>query len=256
MTMDFNTAPHDPRELYLDLMMRCLINWVYADRETGLLSGLKMEPEARLEGREWPGFAHTMIGLRRLLNIRECVETALRDRVAGDLLEAGIWRGGATIFMRALLQAHQVTDRNVWAIDSFEGVPPPNIKKYAQDKGMVLHKFPQLAVKIEEVQANFARYGLLDSQVRLLKGWFHAILPGAAIPNLAVLRLDGDLYQSTFDGLTYLYPKVSPGGFVIVDDYNSIGACRQAVDDYRAANEITESLIGVDWSGAYWRRRG
>ena len=252
--MSFPLAPRDSPALYLDLMKRCLVNWIYADHERGLLSGMPMEEEARLEGREWPGFAHTMVGLARLENIQFCVETVLRDRIPGDLLEAGVWRGGSTIFMRAILQAWQIRDRLVWIVDSFEGVPAPNTEKYPQDAGMFLHKLNQLAIGMHQVQANFARYGLLDGQCRFLKGWFRSVLPGSAIPTLAVLRVDGDLYESTLDVLTHLYPRLSCGGFVIVDDYHAIAACRQAVTDYRAAHGITWPIIEVDWSCVFWRR--
>jgi len=84
---------------------------------------------------------------------------------------------------------------------------------------------PVLAVPLEEVQALFRRYDLLDAQVRFLKGWFKDTLAGAPIERLALLRLDGDLYESTMDALVPLYDKVSPGGFVIVDDYYSCAPC-------------------------------
>jgi O-methyltransferase len=90
--------------------------------------------------------------------------------------------------------------------------------------------------------------------VRFLKGWFRDTLPTAPVQRLALLRLDGDLYESTTDALTHLYPEVSPGGFVVVDDYGDIAACRQAVTDYRKAHGIEEPIVPIDWSGAYWRR--
>jgi len=90
--------------------------------------------------------------------------------------------------------------------------------------------------------------------VRFLKGWFRDTLPAAPIERLAVLRLDGDMYQSTMDTLVNLYPKVSQGGYVIVDDYGAIPACRQAVNDYRAANGITEEIRDIDWTGIFWQK--
>ena len=152
----------------------------------------------------------------------------------GDLIETGVWRGGATIFMRAILKARGVTDRLVWVADSFAGLPPPDTARYPQDEGITLHQFPQLAVPLERVQDNFRRYGLLDEQVRFLKGWFRDTLPTAPIERLAILRLDGDLYESTIQALDSLYHKLSVGGFVIVDDYGNVAACRQAVHDFRA----------------------
>ena len=167
------------------------------------------------EGRHWPRTAETMVGLKRLRNIRECVEQVLEDQIPGDLIETGVWRGGSCIYMRAILAAHEIGDRTVWVADSFEGLPPPTLP---QDEGLNFNESPELAVGVDEVRANFERYGLLDDQVRFLIGWFADTLPGP-VRQLAVLRLDGDLYESTWDAMTALEPLVSPGGFVIVDDY-------------------------------------
>jgi O-methyltransferase len=79
-------------------------------------------------------------------------------------------------------------------------------------------------------------------------------MPTAPIEKLAILRLDGDLYQSTMEVLTALYPKLSAGGFCIIDDYGAIPACRQAVEDYRSANGIEETLVSIDFTGVYWRK--
>ena len=198
--------------------------------------------------------AHTMIGMKRLANVRTCVEQVLADGIPGDLIETGVWRGGATIFMRAILKAHGIADRVVWVADSFAGLPPPSTACYPHDEGIRLHQFPQLAVPLERVRENFRRYGLLDDQVRFLKGWFRDTLPTAPIGRLAVARLDGDLYESTIQALDALYPKVSPGGFVIVDDYGNVAACRQAVHDFRAGHGIDDAIQRIDWGGVYWRR--
>jgi hypothetical protein len=195
-----------------------------------------------------------MIGLKRLDNLEFCIEEVIAKGVPGDLIETGVWRGGATIFMRAVLKAYGVTDRCVWVADSFAGLPPPDAGKYPHDAGDRLHEARELAVSLEQVKANFDRYGLLDDQVRFLKGWFRDTLPTAPIERLAVLRLDGDMYQSTMDALANLYPKVSQGGYVIVDDYSAIPACRQAVHDYRSANGITEEIRDIDWTGIFWQK--
>lgn len=113
----------------------------------------------------------------------------------------------------------------------------------------------RLVVSVDDVKANFAKYGLLDAQVEFLIGWFKDTLPTAPIDKLAVIRLDGDLYESTMDALTALYPKLSIGGWVIVDDYNCIDACRLAVTDFRDSHGITEELERVDWTAVCWRRR-
>jgi hypothetical protein len=156
--------------------------------------------------------------------------------------------------MRAALKAHGVTDRCVWLADSFAGLPPPNSKDFPNDASWDLSTFDYLAVPRAQVEDNFRRYGLLDEQVRFLEGWFHETLPTAPIDDLAILRLDGDLYESTIVALTHLYPKLSPGGFCIVDDYGNIDACKAAVHDYRQAHGIDDEILDVDGYGAYWRK--
>ncbi len=106
------------------------------------------------------------------------------------------------------------------------------------------------------MQDNFRRYGLLDDQVRFLKGWFRDTLPDAPIERLAVLRLDGDLYESTIQALECLYDRLSAGGYVIVDDYGNVAGCRQAVHDFRAQRGINDPIRPIDWAGVYWRRSG
>lgn len=243
------------RDLYLDLLKLCLTNLVYGD--LNMLHGkvTAYDPDVRVEGKDWPSCAHTMIGLKRMENIQFCVEDVIARGVPGDLIETGVWRGGAVIFMRAILKAHDVTDRNVWVADSFEGLPASNAEKYPLDAKHKFEQFKQLAVSMEEVQDNFRIYSLLDDQVKFLKGWFRDTLPKAPIQKLAVLRLDGDLYESTIDALENLYPKLQPGGYCIVDDYGDIRACREAVNDYRKRNGITDEIVKVDWTGVYWRRR-
>lgn len=214
----------------------------------------RIDPRERDEGRNYTSDADTMIGTRRLDNLQHCVEDVLRRGVPGDLIETGVWRGGASIFMRAVLYAYGVTDRAVWVADSFQGLPKPDPDRYPADAGDELWKASALAVTLEDVKANFSAYGLLDDQVRFLPGWFSDTLPTAPIERLAVLRLDGDLYQSTMDALTALYPRLSVGGYVIVDDYGAMASCRKAVDDFRAERGIADDIERIDWTGVFWRR--
>ncbi len=210
--------------------------------------------DEREEGKIWPTYADTMIGHMRLDNLQVCVETVIQERVEGDLIEAGVWRGGACIFMRAILAAYAIEDRKVYVADSFEGLPEPDPEKFPVDKGDQWHIHRYLAVSQEEVENNFRKYGLLDDSVVFLKGWFKDTLPNAPIEKLAILRLDGDMYGSTIDALTNLYPKLSQGGFCIIDDY-ALEGCRDAVDDFRRENEIVSEIKVVDWTGRYWRKQ-
>lgn len=200
-------------------------------------------------GLDWPLFGYTMIGRKRLDNVQYCLEQILANGVPGDLAETGVWRGGTIIFMRALLAVHGTTDRLVWAADSFEGMPKP----VSPSDGYDLHSLDYLRVSLEEVKDNIARFGLLDGQVRFLPGWFAETLPQAPIERLALLRVDGDLYSSTMDALRGLYHKVSPGGYVIVDDFHSWEACRRAVTDFCAASRIEPRVQEIDGSAVYWQ---
>lgn len=203
--------------------------------------------------RNFTELSHTMIGKKRLDNIQYCMETVLTEGIRGDMIETGIWRGGATIFMRGILAAYGIKDRIVWAADSFMGVPPPT---YPQDAGLDLSakSLPVIAVSLEKVKELFARYDLLDDQARFIEGWFKDTLAVAPIERLSVLRLDGDLYESTMDALKPLYGKVSRGGFIIVDDYFSCPPCQHAVDEFRAMHGIKDALVRIDDQSLYWRK--
>lgn len=213
---------------------------------------VEIDPQKRWNGRDWPANAETMIGIKRLENLQYCISEVIKNNVEGDLIETGVWRGGATIFMKALLKAANDQKRVVWVADSFEGLPKPNAK-YDADKHDQLYTCRELAVPLEEVRRNFEKYGLLDEKVKFLKGWFKDTLPTAPISKLAVLRLDGDMYQSTMDGLVNLYPKLSKGGFAIIDDY-LLPPCKLAVQDFRQKNNITEEIKAINEVAVFWKK--
>jgi hypothetical protein len=219
-----------------------------------LVKGIPADETKYREGKGWPLFAETMIGLTRLDNIQYCVEKIIVDNIPGDFIETGVWRGGAVIFMRALLKVYQENERLVWVADSFSGLPKPNENVYPQDKGDQHYRWDDLKVSLDTVKQNFAKYGLLDDRVKFLKGWFKDTLPTAPIEKLALLRLDGDIYESTMDALVHLYPKLSPGGFIIIDDFIN-QSCVKAVHDYREKHHITAEIKKIDWTGVYWEKK-
>ncbi|CAM4397630.1 Mycinamicin III 3''-O-methyltransferase [Mycobacterium basiliense] len=269
------TTDTNVRSLYLDLIRRNLTSYgiheqmpaTWPLRRRLLLKTINaLQPvflgksplgqHKRDFGLDWPAQAETMIGMRRLTSLQHCVETVLADNVPGDLVECGVWRGGASILMRAVLAAHGNRTRCVWLADSFAGLPRPDTANYKADRGIRM-RFDLfgtlLAVPETEVRANFARYGLLDEQVRFLSGWFKDTLHDAPIDRIAVLRLDGDLYESTIQALDALYPRLSPGGFCIVDDY-ILKPCRRAVTDYRETHGVSAQIVDIDGTGALWRK--
>src|SRR5436190_5984772 len=162
------TSAAELRDLYLELLIGSLTHTIYPgidriDPPSGTRAmgeaiddpygrRLVVDPErAREEGRDWPLYAQTMVGLERLRNVRRCVEAALVEDVPGDLIEAGAWRGGVGILMRAILKAHGVADRRVWLADSFQGLPPPDLERYPADRGGEGHECEPLAVGVDEV---------------------------------------------------------------------------------------------------------
>ncbi len=250
----------DTRALYLDLLKRSLTDTVF-----------KSEPDANEENtlryvsaaitHYQEGAAVSMLPLARLDNLQVCIEDVVRQGIPGDLIETGVWRGGATIFMRAVLKTLGQTRRLVWAANSFEGLPEPDAEKYPREakayRSAAMRKhYRHLAVGLEEVRRNFAAYGMLDDGVRFLQGWFKDTLPTVPIERLALMRLDGDFYESTRDALINLYDKLSVGGYVIIDDYgeDSWTYCRQAVDEFRQQRGIADPLIRVDKPCSFWRK--
>lgn len=270
-----SAAAVDTRALYITLLKSTLKNLPYLENEWNpiqprgrartfvldvfrrlgiqLTHARRSSLDERIRGADHTSIAHTMVSMKRLDNLQACVESVLTDQVPGDFIETGVLRGGSSILMRGILKAYGVTDRRVWLGDSFAGLPPPDPEKYPADAGATWHLFLGGDVGVEEVRRNFDRYGLLDDQVRFLKGWFKDTLPTAPLNQLALIRLDGDLYESTMDALVPLYPKLSVGGYLIIDDY-SLPMCKQAVHDYRAQHGIEEPILDIDGDGAYWRR--
>jgi O-methyltransferase len=284
----FPAASPEAPKLYLDLLKGCLTRELFLDEEfTDVLwwpdsvplgdpdevwaileqwGGLRLvrpsrSGQKRRLGRDTPPHGESMIGAARLDNVQELVTRVIAEQVPGDLVETGVWRGGSVILMRAVMAAYGASDRTIWAFDSFEGLPEPDVERYPMDVSLQLEAGTKkglmkgmLSVTADQVRRNIERYGLLDEHIRIVEGWFCDTLPVAPIEQIAVLRLDGDLYQSTMDGLVNLEPKVVPGGFVIVDDYGSIDACRQAVTDYREEQDITAEIQRIDWTGVWWQK--
>lgn len=190
------------------------------------------------EGVDWPAVAQTMVGRKRLRNIRELCAHIETDKIPGDWVECGVWRGGASIMARWCLDE----SRSVVCCDSFEGLPyDPGEPQWAG--------YDYLKVPVEEVVQNFKNY-LCYENVRMVKGWFKDTLPGWVTP-IAILRCDGDMYSSTMQILANLYHNVVRGGYVIIDDYN-LPDCRRAVQDFCNLKHIAPQVKDIDGMGAYW----
>ena len=251
------------RTAYLDLLKLTLCDLASARTESVIWNGkdsVRTRPlegeelKRRVVGQDWPLNGLTMVGLDRLDDLQRCVESVIADGVEGDLIEAGTWRGGSSILMRATLDTLGATDRKVWLADSFQGFPAPDEDGFPEDPKLdPLSGIDYLAARLEDVRSYFARFGLEDG-LEFVPGFFENTLPELRGQRWAIARLDGDTYKATWLSLEALYSGLARGGYMVVDDYGYIEACRRAVNDFRDEHGITEPLEEIDWNGARWRR--
>ena len=184
---------------YLEMMKSLLSATAYNAAELGVqtvtgrkkLPAGKMETQARQGGKDWTYMGATMTGWKRLDNVRNLLQDVIKNNVKGDYIETGVWRGGASVFARAVISVYGETENRVsYVCDSFAGLPPGDKKL---DKGDAnWDNTPYLEVPIEIVTNNFIKYGMLDSNVVFAKGFFNETMPPLSkeIKNLAVMRLD------------------------------------------------------------------
>ena len=208
--------------------------------------------DARIGGLDWPMNGLSMVGLDRLRDLRSLVEQLVADGIEGDLIEAGAWRGGATMMMRATLDSLG-DERTVWVADSFNGFPEPGRIAGGPEDRIDLRGIDFLSVPIEQVAGNFRKFGLAD-RVRLVQGFFEDTMDSLRGGKWALVRLDGDTYDATRACLDALYPGLAVGGHVIIDDYQMVEECREAVADFRTEHSIDDEIVKIDQVGVRWRR--
>lgn len=224
------------------------------DRGMSIIRTVPFDAAKRKSGLDWPLFGYTMTGRSRLDALERCLNDVLDNNVPGDVAETGVWRGGSMMLAKAILDERKEYTRHIWLADSFEGMPTPKETDSSKSQLEDFSDRDYLIATQQQVESNFARFGLLDDRVKFLKGWFCDTLPRAPIKQLALLRLDGDLYESTMDALTALYNKLSVGGYIIIDDYYSWPGCKKAVDEFRRDNQIEEVIVNIDEHSIYWKR--
>ena len=257
---------------YAELLIKILINLIYLDPSLNMRRNVPLPRifrrwlgadknqidtlrKNRVLGRDWPTLAHSMIGYKRMRNLADCTLAVIKNNVEGDFIETGVWRGGSCILMRGIANAAGQKKRKVFVADSFVGLPEPDATNYPKDRNDNHHtKNDRLGVSLEQVKENFAHYGLLGDNVIFLEGWFKDTLPTLGDEKFAIVRLDGDMYESTIQAIETLYPRLSKGGYLIVDDWGAVPACKQAVLDYRENEHITEDIIDIDGTGVYWKK--
>ena len=192
----------------------------------------------------------TLIGEDGLDNIKDLLEKVKKDNVKGAFVEAGIWRGGACIHARAVMDYLEIKEP-VIACDSFVGLPPPTWK---QDEGDQHYKIRELAVSENTVRENI-NYFVLEGNIELVPGFFEVTMPMLKdkLEDISILRVDGDMYGSTMEVLENLYYKVSVGGYIICDDYALPGA-KMAIDEFKENYGIKNPLVKVNETIYYWQK--
>lgn len=247
------TATENPAaRRYIDLLARAVTNYLYlgGDRE---FDAFRASTHYDLDAARWAidraSQPTSLLTELQLEIIRRSIAYIGERDIPGDLLEAGVWRGGAIIFMRGVLEAYAMEGRRVVAADSFAGIPL-NIRATGDPVDQWADRW---IASLDEVRANIMRFGLLDDRVEFCEGFFEQSLPTLAGRRFALIRLDSDSYDSVETTLDHLYPLVSRGGITIIDDWHLPG-CRQAVEDYRARHRIADPIQEVG-GNAYWAKR-
>jgi hypothetical protein len=198
-------------------------------------------------------YPYTMVRYDRLSNAFDLANQIERDGIKGAIVECGVWRGGCIATM-AWVSKQVGSNRHIWLFDSFEGLPKPVEKD--GEKGQ-LHIGDYAAPQQAAEEILFKILKIDPNQVHIVKGWFQDSLPLTKdqVGPIAILRLDGDLYESTKFPLNHLYPQVVHGGYVIIDDYGCWEGCQIATDEFIANSGIDIQLEVIDDKGRYWQKK-
>lgn len=208
--------------------------------------------ERRYGGLDWPLFGATMIGHLRLDNLRDCIFNVIEQQIVGDIVETGVWRGGAMLFAALLLEVlTPLSTRRVWLCDSFSGLPPASTEK--DTNSWVQQEY--LRVPSSDVAELFDKSGIPADRYMLLKGYFNETMPQLAskVDSIAVLRFDADMWESAMDVFCSLYGRVPLGGFIIVDDWFGFPS-REAIEGIFADLGVQEAIIPIDTLSVFWRK--
>lgn len=202
---------------------------------------------------------YTMTSPERLFASIEAARYAVAAGIPGDIVECGVWRGGSMMAAALALKTRGDTSRELYLFDTFEGMSAPTDKDVAIDgkTASELLETPRSTASdspwcyagLDDVRANLLSTGYPAERIHFVQGKVEDTLPARAPQSIAVLRLDTDWYESTRHELEHLYPRLSPGGVLIIDDYGHWEGCRKAVDEYFAQKGIPLLLARIDYTG-------
>lgn len=189
--------------------------------------------------------------------MRIAIKDILQSQIVGDIVQAGVWRGGMSIWMNYLIYnlfpGQNIEPRKLWLFDSYGEFPCPT---YPRDK--YVHPVTEILYEnhatTEVVESNFEKFGIPTSNVYLVKGKFEDSIKNVDIPKISILHLDCDYYDSTLLMIEKYYPKITKGGYIIINNYyyEYIHA-KIAVDEYRGKNNITNPVIKLGEKYGYWK---
>lgn len=258
---DQRSALERSKSAYLQALQLFVSGLLYGTEEKTIGARLGTEKlniydyteQFRTEGLDWTYLGTTMTGLIRINNVKGLIQKVILNNVPGDYLEAGVWRGGSSIFARGVLRAWGQGHRKSYVCDSFQGLPPGDKNLHPKDKDW--DNTPYLEVSDITVATSFREASLLDDNIIFAKGFFNNSLKPLAqqIAFLAILRLDGDMYESTVDILYHVYDKVSIGGYVIMDDWDNFPS-QSACLDFFAVHNVQPKIVRIDQVSVYWQK--
>jgi hypothetical protein len=195
---------------------------------------------------------YSMCGKNEINQVKKLLTNIINNNISGCLIEMGIWRGGMSIWMQAILKYYN-SKRDIYLFDTFGTFPEPNHKKdiYLYNITKLLFENP---ASVNDVINNFKKMNLLDNNIKFIVGKFKNTIPNKPINNIALLRCDADHYDSTKIILEHYYWKINKGGYIIIDDYNNIHvACKNAVDEFRTKYNITNKIMDIYLDSVYWQ---
>ena len=200
----------------------------------------------------------TMTSPERVLALRLSVEYVLQNQIEGDIVECGVWKGGSMMVVAQTLRDSGIGTKNLYLFDTFKGMPAPTEKDVSFD-GMLAADLMRESPKesssvwalgsLDEVRRNLLSTGYPAERISFVKGRVEETIPKQAPAQIALLRLDTDWYESTYHELLHLYPRLSPGGVLIIDDYGHWAGAKKAVDEYFAEHNLHPLLHRIDYTG-------
>lgn len=201
----------------------------------------------------------TMTSPERIVSLIHSVEYVVKAGIPGSIVECGVWRGGSMMAAAKTLLRCGCNDREIYLFDTYEGMPAPSVKDISVTGASASDEFNRRKISedasewclatVEDVERNLLQTGYPPEMLRFVKGKVEDTIPMSSLDTIALLRLDTDWYESTLHELRHLYPRLAPGGILILDDYGHWQGARKATDEFLAENGVTLLLNRIDNTG-------